>query len=109
MGSEYGRRPGGTRVWMSTGRHTDGFQLDPLPESSGLKHWNEAHEAIARRTRIDRVRFDDRSAAASCELHGSGNDALTHALAAQASNNEKAGNRPDAFVIPAMFDESTVG
>ena len=32
------------------------------------------NEAIARRTRIDRVRFHDRSAAASCELHSSGDD-----------------------------------
>jgi len=93
-------------------------QLEDMPaasgtthfsEASGLKHWNEAHEAIARRTRIDRVRFDDRSPAVSCELHGSGDDALAHALAAQASNDKKTGNRPDAFVIPAMFDESAVG
>ena len=78
-------------------------------KASGLKHWNEAHEAIARRTRIDRVRFHDRSAAVSCELHGSGDDALAHALAAPASNDKKAGNRPDAFVIPALFEESAVG
>jgi hypothetical protein len=93
-------------------------QLEDMPtasstthfsKASGLEHWNEAHEAIARRTRIDRVRFDDRSAAASGELHGSGNDALTHALAAQAPNDKKPGNRSDAFVIPARFDESTVG
>src|SRR5216683_2223103 len=111
MGSEYGRRGG--RELLVFGR-----QLEDIPtasstthfsKASGLKHWNEAHETIARRTRIDRVRFDDRSAAASGELHGSGNDPLTHALAAQASNDEKAGNRPDAFVIPAMLDESTVG
>ena len=56
---------------------------------SGLKHGNEPHEAIARRTRIDRVRFYDRRAALSCELHGSGEDALAHALAAQASNDKK--------------------
>jgi hypothetical protein len=93
-------------------------QLEDIPtasstthfsKASGLKHWNEAHEAIAWRTRIDRVRFHDRSAAVSCEFHGSGDDALAHALAAQASNDKKAGNRPNAFVIPAMFDESTVG
>jgi hypothetical protein len=93
-------------------------QLEDMPaasstthflKASGLKHWNEAHEAIARRTRIDRVRFYARSPAVSCELHGSGDDALAHALAAQASNDKKTGNRPDAFVIPAMFDESTVG
>src|SRR5260370_5779674 len=114
------RRARGWEANMDGGREllVFGRQLEDIPtasstthfsKASGLKHWNEAHEAIARRTRMDRVGFDDRSAAASCEPHASGNDALTHALAAQASNDEKAGNRPDAFVIPAMFDESTVG
>jgi Enoyl-CoA hydratase/isomerase len=47
-------------------------QLEDIPttsstthfsKASGLKPWNEAHEAIARRTWIDRVCFHDRSAA----------------------------------------------